>query len=155
MWQHLSNRKPNPEWRPVAQKLMWGPVLSETLWSSVKCIVVLKPALGRIGQVLAWEPSEEMMSWGVSAFHFNKPENPLGVFKTYWLCRSGGFPHDSDGKECASNAGDPSLIPGLGGPPGEVNGYPLQYSFLENPMNRGAWWAIVHGVTQSQTQLSN
>ena len=47
----------------------------------------------------------------------------------------------------------PSL--GLGRSPGEGNGYPLQYSCLENPVNRGAWWAIVCGVTKSQTELSN
>ena len=47
--------------------------------------------------------------------------------------------------ESACNAGDPGLIPGLGRSPGEVNGYPLQYSCLENSMDRGAWWATVHG----------
>ena len=46
-------------------------------------------------------------------------------------------------------------IPGSGRSPGEGNGNPLQYSCLENPMDRGAWWATVHGVTKSQTQLSN
>ena len=47
----------------------------------------------------------------------------------------------SEGKESACNAGDPSLIPGLGRSPGEGNGNPLQYSYLENPMDRGAWQA--------------
>ena len=46
-------------------------------------------------------------------------------------------------------------IPGLGRSPGEGNGNPLQCSCLENPMDRGAWWATVRGVTKSQTQLSN
>ena len=54
----------------------------------------------------------------------------------------------SDGKEPACNAGDLGLIPGLGRSPGEKNGYPLQYFFLENPMDRGAWWATVHGITK-------
>ena len=66
-----------------------------------------------------------------------------------------GFPGGSDSKEPACNEGDPGLIPGLGRSPGEGNGYPLQYSFLENSMDRGAWRATVHGVTKSQTQLSN
>ena len=66
-----------------------------------------------------------------------------------------GFPGGSDGKEYAGNAGDPDLIPGLGRSPGEGNDKPLQYSCLENPMDRGTWWATVHGVTKSQTQLSN
>ena len=50
-----------------------------------------------------------------------------------------------------ANAGDSGLIPGLGRCPGEGDGYPLQYSCLENPMARGVWWAIVHGVTESDT----
>ena len=62
-----------------------------------------------------------------------------------------GFPDDSDGKEC--NAGDQGLILGLGRCPGEGNSNPLQYSCLENPMDRGAWRAIVHGVAKSRTQL--
>ena len=59
------------------------------------------------------------------------------------------FGGSSDGKESACNAGDMGLIHGPGRSPGEQNGYPLQYSCLENPMDRGAWWAIVHGVTKS------
>ena len=66
-----------------------------------------------------------------------------------------GFPGDSDGKESACNAGDPGLIPGLGRFPGEGNGNPLQYSFLENSMDRGAWRATVHGVSKSQICLSD
>ena len=64
-----------------------------------------------------------------------------------------GFP-GSDGKESANDAGDLGLIPRLGRSPGEGNGYPLQYSCLENPMDRGAWQAAVPGVTMSQTRLS-
>ena len=66
-----------------------------------------------------------------------------------------GFPGDSDGKESACNAGDLGLISGLGRSPGGGLGNPHQYSCLENPRNRGAWWATVHGVTKSQTQLSD
>ena len=54
----------------------------------------------------------------------------------------------------AEDAGDVGSIPGLGRSLGEENGNPLQCSCLENPMDRGAWWVIVHGVTKSQTQLS-
>ena len=53
------------------------------------------------------------------------------------------------------NAGDPSSIPGSGRSPGGGTGYPLQYSCLENPMDRGAWQATVPGVAKSQTQLSS
>ena len=55
-----------------------------------------------------------------------------------------GFPGGSDNKESACSAGDPSLIPGSGRSPGGGHGKPLQYSSLENPMDRGAWWATVH-----------
>jgi len=54
----------------------------------------------------------------------------------------------ADGKESACNAGDPGLIPGWGRSPGEGNGYPLQYSCLENPMDRGACQATVYGFTR-------
>ena len=59
-----------------------------------------------------------------------------------------GFSGGSDSKESACNAGDPGSISGLGRSPGEGNGYPLQYFCLENSMNRGAWWATVHGITK-------
>ena len=51
--------------------------------------------------------------------------------------------------------GDPGLIPGLKRSPGEGNGNPVQYSYLENPMDRGAWRATVHGVTKRRTQLTH
>ena len=60
---------------------------------------------------------------------------------------------DSDSKESACNAVDLGSIPGLERSPGEGNGSPLQYSCLENPMDRGVWWATVHGVAKSWTQL--
>ena len=63
--------------------------------------------------------------------------SPLGLYKS--LCLLPGFPGGSDGKVPAYSAGDPGLIPGLGISFGEGNGNPLQYSCLENPMDRGAW----------------
>ena len=67
-----------------------------------------------------------------------------------------GFPGGSAGKECACDVGELGSIPGLGRSPGEVNGYPPLFSCLENSMDRGAWRATVHGVTESDTteQLS-
>jgi len=66
-----------------------------------------------------------------------------------------GFPDGSGGKESSCNAGDSGSIPELGRSPGEGNGYSLQYSCLENSLDRGACQAIVNRVTKSQTQLSD
>ena len=65
------------------------------------------------------------------------------------------FPRWHSGKETACNAGDVGSIPGSGRSPGEGNGNSLKYSCLGNPMGRGAWQATIHGVAQSQTQLSS
>ena len=71
------------------------------------------------------------------------------------LCVSGpGFPGGSAVKDPPANTGDVGSTPGLGRCPGEGNGYPFQYCCLRNAMDRGAWWARVHGVTKSRTQLS-
>ena len=65
-----------------------------------------------------------------------------------------GFPGGSTGTKSACNAGDPGSIPGSGSFPGEGVGYPLQYSHLENPMDRGVWWAPVHGVARVRHDLA-
>ena len=71
-------------------------------------------------------------------------------------CRSLlGLPWWLSGKEFTCNAGDMGSIPGSGRSPGEGNGNSLQYSCLENSMDRGAWWATVHRVTMGRTRLSN
>ena len=70
---------------------------------------------------------------------------------------NGDFPGGAVVKNPPANAGDARVtgsIPGSGRSPGGGNGTPLQYSYLANPMNRGAWWAAVHWVTKSWTQLS-
>ena len=64
-----------------------------------------------------------------------------------------GFSSDSVVKNSPANEGDAGSIPGLARFPGEGNGNPLQYSCLEKPMDRGAWWATVHRVTKNQTGL--
>ena len=66
-----------------------------------------------------------------------------------------GFPGGSEVKVSACNAGDLGSIPGWGRSPGEGNGNLLQHSCLENPMDGGAWWAIVHGVAKSRTRQSD
>ena len=72
------------------------------------------------------------------------------MFIIYYLC-SNHFPGSSDSKESTCNAGYPGFIPGPGTSSGGGDDYPLQYSCLENSMDRGAWQAIVHGVAKSQT----
>ena len=73
----------------------------------------------------------------------------IDLSSVYYLSTS------SVGKEFACSAGDLGSIPGLGRFPGEGSGNPLQYPCLENLMDRGAWWAAVHGVTKSQARLSD
>ena len=65
------------------------------------------------------------------------------------------FPGGSDGKASAYNMGDMGSIPGSGRSPREGNGDPLQYSYLENPMDREAWHAAIHGVAKVRTRLSD
>ena len=73
--------------------------------------------------------------------------NPIYVPDNWQFIVHVGFSGGSDSKESGCNAGDSSLIPGLGRSPREGNVNPLKYSCLENSMDRGAWQATVHGVT--------
>ena len=73
-------------------------------------------------------------------------DNLWRILGLYYL----GFPGSSNGKESDREAGDMCSIPGLGRFPGEGNSNPLQYSCLENPLDRGFWWATVHGVAKSR-----
>ena len=95
----------------------------------------------------------------IALTRWTRPQTSTGIWITWGSSWNedwqDGFPGGSDCKETACTAGDPGLIPGLGRSFGEGNGYPFQYSFLENPMDRGVWQAAVHGVTKSQTQLSD
>ena len=86
--------------------------------------------------------------WGCKAV-----SEPSGVKRPghAWIHLWGIGPGDSDGKESACNVGDPGSIPGLGRCPGGGHGNPSQYSCLENPRDRGAWWAVVHRVTELDT----
>ena len=88
--------------------------------------------------------------------HLNTPvstsEFGTSLRKSKYLKR---VPGDSVGKESVCNVGDSSSVPGSGRSPGEGNGNPLQYSGLENFMDRGAWRATVYEVTKSQTRLSD
>ena len=83
------------------------------------------------------------------------PKMPTAVLYLRASLEKGPSPGGSDSKAFAYNEGDLGSIPGSGRSPGEGNGNPLQYSCLENPMERGAWWATVRGVTKSWTRLSD
>ena len=111
------------------------------------------------------DPLEEGMAThsSILAWRILQTENPGGL-QSMGLKRVGpdlvatnfgGFPDGSEGKERACNAGDLGWIPGWRRSPGEGNGYPLQCSGLENPMDRGAWWSTIQGVAESQTGLSD
>ena len=119
---------------------------------------------------------KQMQSWNVqwqTTENFNVREKKFSLLETELQCSKvirvlggqrllvstvicdTGFPGGSDSNEHACNAGDPGSILGWERSPGEGNGDPLQYSCLENPMDRGAWWAIVPGVTESLTGVSD
>ena len=85
---------------------------------------------------------------GIEPVSLMSPALAGGSFTTSFL---GG----SAGKESARNAGDSGSIPGLGRSSGEGNGHPLQSYSSENSVDRGAWWATVHGVTKSRARLSD
>ena len=87
-----------------------------------------------------------MRLWVIS---FGKGVSALGITQVTWASQVA-----LEVKNPPTNAGDASLIPGLGRSSGVGNGYLLQYSYLENFMDRGAWRATVYGVTKSQKQLS-
>ena len=78
-----------------------------------------------------------------------------GFLRVFGFCFCLLFPGGSDGKASAHNEGDLGSVPGSGRSSGEGNGNPLLYSCLENPMDVGAWWAAVHGVSKNQTRLSD
>ena len=76
-------------------------------------------------------------------------------FNSLWIFSFLGFPGGSDGEKSACNAGDLGSIPGLGRSPGGGHGNPLQYSCLENSVDRGAWLTAVLGFAKSRTRLSD
>ena len=120
--------------------------------------------MNRSIQSTGWEGDWERR-WGLSRKEVER--DPVGVRNTAqsakrprgvlldWYYYGGlevicGFPN---GKESSFSEGDPSSVPEQGRSPGEGNGYPLQYSSLENPTDRGAWQTIVHRVAKNWTQL--
>ena len=115
-------------------------------WMTFTCISPVTRKQLQSQRYSLWEKEGRLREFLVSSFCFlcKKVEEQLD-----WICCLNiGHPWWLSGKESACNAGDRGLIPGLGRFPGEGNGNPLQYSCLGNPMGRGAWRAIVYGVTR-------
>ena len=90
--------------------------------------------------------AEIIIHWGKIMRYIKIREETGGC-----LGLSVGFPRGSVVKNLPASTGDASSIPGSGRLPGRGNGNPLQYSCLENPLNRGARWVTIHGVAESQT----
>ena len=99
--------------------------------------------------------TEPRFTHGWSDFKFMHFQMSLGTPPLSYMGNHVYFPGGSDSKAADYNVGDPGSIPGVGRSSGEGNDNPLQYSCLENPMDGGMWWATVHGVAKSLTQLSN
>ena len=106
--------------------------------------------------------ASQVYKWRGCGLRMHHSENPthidlydevwdlvLTIFRWAFVHRS--FPGGSEVKASACNAGELGSFPGSGRSPGEGNGNSLQYSCLENPMDRGAWWATVHGIAESDT----
>ena len=135
----------------VSQTVKHLPTMRETQDQSLDWEDLLEKAMAIHSSTLAWktpwmEESGRLRSmWSQS----DMTEWPLS-FMLYV-----GFPDGSDCKETACNASDLGSIPRWGRSPGEADIYPLQYSCLDNFMDRGTLWATVHGVTKSQIWLSN
>ena len=111
------------------------------------------PLLHKIRIYIKWELCVKFSLNGKEACPYKK-NSMIFFFICAFICDvyvHKGFPGGSDGKESACSAGDLGSIPGLGRSPREGNGYPLQYSCLENPMDRGAWWSTVNAVEKRRT----
>ena len=150
-----------------------------TLLYYFKIFIIILPLFGaeiyrELKQCWVWVCSRAGTSWekitqNILKSHLRTAENPFdfSTLGTSWMSlynvipiwllylSTFSFPGGSDSKESACNAGDLGLIPGLGRSLGEGNSYPLQYSCLENSMDRGAWQATVHGVAKNWTWLSD
>ena len=141
---------PQPiRWRPDLEKGLAGKN-SLSAWESFHWSVSIY-----LGSDSSWNPGPSwgsclLVSWLSCAVWSQFADWELGACRCPYL----GFPGASDGKICLQSQ-RPGLTPGWVRFPGEANDYPLQYSCLENSMDRGAWWATVYGVAKSQARLSD
>ena len=143
------------------------PTVHETWVQSLGWKDPLEKEMAACSSILAWkipwtEEPDGSQSWPVPMGHkqLGMTEHTAHTHTTHThtyvhtQTHIWGFPGGSDTKESACKAVDPGLIPGLGSSPGEKNGYPLQYSCLENSMDRGAWQATVRGSQRVRRRLT-
>ena len=147
-WQDCSSRRAWVPLSPLWDPSQWGLHLHSVLWprSSVT-------SRGQSQPRWSWRGTD--LRRLESSVDFSHLHTEVGLGPSFKLFRVSSFPGGSEDKVSACNAGDPGSIPGLGKSPGEGNGDPFQYSCLENPMDRGAWRATVHGVSKSWTRLND
>ena len=144
----------------VAELVKNLPAMQETQFQSLGREDPLEKEWVTHSSILAWripwteEPSR-LQSMGLQRVRHNCATNSLFHFSYTHTYTHTGFGGGSNSEESTCSAGDTGLIPGWGRSPGELNGYPLQYSHLDNFMVSKAWRAKDHGVSKSQTQLSN
>ena len=128
---------------------------SSFLSSSLLPLLEYKPLVHHEVKVLLPQRWKQAVAHWSHLLFIELMDAPFYREKRVRLTYNGSIPDASDSKESTCNVGDPGSIPGSGRSPGEGNGYPLQYSCLENSMERGALWATVHGVAKNQTRLSD
>ena len=135
---------PNLYMQPKKDHILTGPY--SKFWCLVKWQIKKPVGKGHVAYLIG---IINCIVWGYSNNAKRKK------IKYFWFITKADdvFPHSSVGKESACSAGELGSIPGLGRYPGEGNGNPIQYSCLENPMDRGAWQATVHGVTRVRHDL--
>ena len=138
-----------PHWRTGWDPATWWHIFS---YSAVVCSgppqAFFDIRLGPASKVTIF--TQRLSSLGLGCHGDLGYDKPCPPGPGQFLLFPGGIPGDSDGKVSACNAGDLGLIPGSKRSPGEGNSNPLQYSCLENSMDGGAWWAIVHGAAKSR-----
>ena len=116
--------------------------IQDTLSDNAENLILSMPQIAQLVKNLPAKPETRFNSW-VGKIRWRRGRLPTPVFF--------GFHGGSAGDKSARNAGDMGSIPGSRRYPGEGSSNPLQYSCLGNPMDRGAWWAAVHGIAKSQT----
>ena len=129
----------------VAQRVKRLPTMQETRVQSLGREDPLEKGMATHSSTLAWKIPWTEKTGRLPSMGSQSPwgQTRLSNF-TFTFFHFGG----SDSKESTCSAKDPHSIPGMGRSPGEGNGSPLRYSCLENPIDKGAWWAIVHGVAE-------